>query len=125
MSNVSYEKYMKDQLSTTSSNFSLKSYKTANLEEWMGFERGKDLRIQICWKGTCIWEWVTEKSFWIQNNTNKDDRVYMRRHADAKLSACRNALVKKKPTETKTKMFLKEKSKVGQTQNLFENMKKS
>jgi len=114
---------MKDQLGIMSSNFSLRTYKTANQEDWIGFERGKDLRIQICWKGDCIWEWITEKPLWVQKNTNKEDRIYMRKHADLKINACKNAMVKKKPikkTNRKTKSTI-----IGNTQKLFENMKKS
>ena len=110
---------MKDQLQVMSSNFSIKTYKTADQEEWKGFERGKDLRIQIRWKGECIWEWITEKSLWVQRNTNKEDRGWMRRHADVKLNACKNSLIKKKPL----KRNIKKKYKVGQSQNLFEEMK--
>ena len=127
MSNASYEEYLKGQLMVLSSNFSIKAYKRANEESWQGFERGKDLRIQIQWKKECIWEWITEKSLWVQKNTNKEDRLWMQRHADIKINACKNALVKKKTDNyiPKTKMFLKEKTKIGNTQKLFENMKKS
>ena len=104
-----------------SSNFSIKTYKLANQEEWKGFERGKDLRIQICWKGNRIWEWILEKTFWIQRNTNKEDRTYMRNHADIKITACKNALIKKSPTKQTTKTPIK---KIGYTQDLFENAKK-
>ena len=124
--NVSYKDYLISSLESLSKNFTVKSYKLASQEEWYGFERGVDLRIQIQWKGECIWEWVMEKSFWLQRNTNKEDRVWMRKHADTKINACKNALVKKK-TEgyiPKTKMNLKEKPKVGSTQLLFEEMKK-
>ena len=126
LSNSSYETYMKDQLQLLSSNFSLKSYKTAHQEEWMGFERGKDLRVQIRWKGECIWEWITEKSFWIQRNTNKEDRRWMRGHADTKINACKNSLIKKTPMIKKPSptVNIKKKYKVGQSQNLFEEMKK-
>ena len=67
-----------------------------------------------------------EKNFWIQRNTNKEDRVYMRKHADLKLNACKNAITTKKTQKymPKGKMFLKEKSKAGSTQILFEEMKK-
>tara|TARA_Y100000310_G_C20278097_1_gene621252 strand:- start:84 stop:470 length:387 start_codon:yes stop_codon:yes gene_type:complete len=123
LSNSSYETYMKDRLQLMSNNFSLKPYKTAHQEEWCGFKRGKELRIQIQWKGECIWEWITEKAFWVQRNTNKEDRIYMRRHADVKLNACKNAIVKKTPTK-KTVINTKPTT-VGNTQDLFENMKKS
>lgn len=125
--NASYADYLKDQLMVLSSNFSIKAYKRANEEDWIGFEKGRDLRIQIQWKKECIWEWITEKTLWVQRNTNKEDRIWMQRHADTKINACKNALVKKK-TDThipKTKMALKEKTKIGNTQDLFENMKKS
>jgi len=125
MNNLSYKDYITTGLESLSKNFTVKTYKLACQEDWKGFERGKDLRVQIQWKGECIWEWILEKSFWIQRNTNKEDRVYMRNHADIKLNACKNAISKKK-TEgyiPKTKMFLKEKTKIGQTQELFEKMK--
>ena len=125
LSNSSYETYMKDQLGIMSSNFSLRTYKTANQEDWIGFERGKDLRIQICWKGDCIWEWITEKPFWVQKNTNKEDRIYMRKHADTKINACKNAIVKKTQIKKATKKInTNKKYKTGQSQNLFEEMKK-
>ena len=129
LSNSSYETYMKDHLQLMSNNFSLKTYKTAHQEEWMGFERGKDLRIQIQWKGECIWEWITEKPFWLQRNTNKEDRVYMRKHADVKLSACKNSLIKKTPTKksspkaTLPTIDNNKTYKVGHSQNVFEEMK--
>ena len=124
LNNQSYESYMKGELEGLSKHFSIKSYKLATQEEWLGFERGRDVRVQIQWKGDCIWEWILEKTFWVQRNTNKEDRIWMRNHADVKIDACKNAIIKKKPTETKTKMPLKEKSKVGSTQLLFEEMKK-
>lgn len=123
LSNASYEEYLKDQLMMLSSNFSLKSYKLACQEEWMGFERGRDVRIQIQWKGKCIWEWVIEKGFWLQRNTNKEDRIYMRKHADIKFNACKNAIVKNKKktiTRKSPKTFIE----LGHTQDCFEKMKK-
>tara|TARA_Y100000310_G_C20401187_1_gene677454 strand:+ start:156 stop:299 length:144 start_codon:yes stop_codon:yes gene_type:complete len=44
----------------------------------------------------------------------------MRRHADVKLNACKNSLIQKKPL---LKINIKKKYKVGQSQNLFEEMK--
>ena len=118
MNNLSYEDYMKHGLDSLSKNFSVKVYKLASQEEWTGFERGKDLRIQIQWKGKCVWEWVLEKTFWIQRNTNKEDRVYMRKHADVKLNAFKNAIIKKKPIKKKMAQ-----QRVGHTQDCFEKMK--
>lgn len=120
LNNESYETYLKNELDGLSKNFSMKSYKLACQEEWMGFERGRDVRVQIQWKGDCIWEWILEKTFWYQRNTNKEDRIWMRRHADPKINACKNAIVKKE----KKKKSKKKKPKIGSTQILFEEMKK-
>jgi len=122
LSNSSYEEYLKDQLTMLSPHFCVKSYKRASDEEWKGFERGKDLRIQIQWQKDCIWEWVTERSLWVQRNTNKEDRLWMRRHADPKIDACKNALVKKKPI--KRKVNKTSDITTGHTQDCFEKMKK-
>jgi len=121
MNNLSYEEYLKSGLMLLSKNFNVKVYKLANQVEWMGFERGKDLRIQIRWKDKCIWEWITERSLWVQKNTNKEDRLWMRKHADVKLDACKNALVKKKPNQKKQNKITKQK--IGHTQECFERMK--
>ena len=121
MNNLSYEEYLKSGLMFLSRYFNIKVYKLASQEEWGGFERHKDLRIQIRWKDECIWEWILEKTFWIQRNTNKEDRLWMRRHADVKLYACKNALVKKKPTNKKK--VNKISNKIGYTQDCFEKMK--
>ena len=128
INNSSYQEYLISGLDGLSKNFIVKTYKLACQEEWMGFERGRDIRVQIQWKGKCIWEWILEKAFWIQRNTNKEDRVWMRKHADIKLDACKNAMVKKKPTKkkpTKKKVSKLSKIKVGQTQDNFEKMKRS
>ena len=121
INNLSYKDYITVGLEGLSKNFTVKTYKLAGQEEWKGFERGRDVRVQIQWKGDCIWEWILEKSFWIQRNTNKEDRVYMRNHADRKLDACKNAMVKKKPI---TKKKMPKNIKVGQTQDNFEKMKR-
>jgi len=123
VSNASYQEYLTSVLEGYSKNFIVKTYKLACQEEWMGFERGKDIRVQIQWKGKCIWEWVLEKTFWIQRNTNKEDRIYMRKHADVKLNACKNALVKKNPT--KKKVSKSSNIKIGHTQDNFEKMKRT
>jgi hypothetical protein len=125
MNNSSYEEYLTEGLMTLSKHFSVKTYKLAPQEEWRGFERGKDLRIQIRWKGDCIWEWILESAFWRQRNTNKEDRIYMRNFADIKLNACKNAIIKKKPTKTKTKQIKSTKTKIAHTQTCFDKMKKN
>ena len=121
LSNISYEEYIKDQLMSLSSNFIVKSYKRANEEDWLGFKKGKDLRIQIQWKKKCIWEWITESSLWIQRNTNKEDRLWMRRHADPKIELLKNYLIKKKPKKKNNKPSTID---TGHTQECFEKMKK-
>ena len=118
LNNESYETYLKNGLEGLSKNFSIKSYKLASQEEWEGFERGKDMRVQIRWKGDCVWEWILEKTFWYQRNTNKEDRIWMRNHADLKIERCKTGLVKKEKKKSKKK------SKIGSTQILFEEMKK-
>ena len=120
LSNASYEEYLKYQLMILSPHFSIKSYKRANEKDWLGFEKGKDLRIQIQWKKNCIWEWVTESPLWVQRNTNKEDRLWMRRHADLKINACKNSLIKKTPIKKKVNKT----SNIGSTQDCFEKMKK-
>ena len=123
MNNLSYEDYLTEGLASLSAHFSIKVYKLAPQDEWTGFERGKDLRIQIQWKGDCIWEWILEKPFWYQRNTNKEDRIYMRNHADMKINACKKAIIKKKPT--KTKQIKRTKAKIAHTQTCFDKMKKN
>ncbi len=123
VNNSSYESYMKYGLESLSKHFSVKTYKLAPQENYRGFERGKDLRIQIRWKDECIWEWVLEKTFWIQSNTNKEDRIYMRKFADIKLNACKNALVK--PKKKSKKKNVTKKIEVGHTQICFNKMKKN
>ena len=122
ISNVSYEEYIKDQLMLLSPHFLIKSYKRANDEEWKGFDKNKDVRIQIQWKKNCIWEWITEKQFWFQRNTNKEDRIWMRRHADIKIEACKNAIIKKK-RKPKKKIDKSSTISTGYTQDCFEKMK--
>ena len=125
-SSSSYEQYMKDQLSLLSKNFTLKTYKRAADEKWDGFEKGKDLRIQIQWKNEKIFEFLVEKSFWYQRNTNKEDRHYMRLWADPKIGMIKGGLIIKKPIPIKT---LKSESKIiksiGHTQDIFEKIKRT
>ena len=120
LSNASYDQYLEDGLENLSRHFNIKAYKRASKENQPYFQRGVDLRIQIRWKQDCIWEFLIEKQFWYQRNTNKEDRRHMRNCVNPKIQACKNALVKKKPTKTKK---TKSKKRVGQTQELFEKMK--
>tara|TARA_Y100000034_G_C6718865_1_gene317925 strand:+ start:69 stop:461 length:393 start_codon:yes stop_codon:yes gene_type:complete len=125
LNNSSYADYLKDQLALISSGFILKAYKRANEDEWGGFIKGTDLRIQIQHKKKCLFEFIVEGAFWHQRNTNKEDRVYMRRWANQKIQMIKNAQTKKKQKEPTTSTP-KKKSKgiVSTTQNAFEKMKK-
>ena len=123
----SYEKYMKDQLALLSPNLLIKEYKLAPKEDFPTFERGTDIRIQIRWKKKILNEFIIEKSFWYQSNRNKEDRMWMRDFAHAKLDPLKviylkaQAQIKKKKPKTKTKT--KTKTKIGSTQKLFDKMK--
>jgi hypothetical protein len=96
LSHSSYKEYLIDALSQTSSMFSIKSYKRANLEEWIAFKKGVDIIVKIFWDKTVIYEFVIEKSFWNQRNTNTQDRKYMRRYADQKIQMFKNCVTRKK-----------------------------
>ena len=124
LSNASYEQHLKDGLESLSKNFNIKVYRLAPKEDWPRFQRGIDLRIQIRWKKDCIWEFVVEKQFWHQRNTNKEDRKYMRSWADKKIDICKNSLVKKKPKKEIKRKKKTNKQGVGHTQELFEKMKR-
>jgi len=119
LNSSSYEEYFKDQLSILSPNFAVKAYKRANEDEWGGFIKGKDLRIQIQFKKKSLFEFLVETSFWHQRNTNKEDRIYMRRWADPKIQMIMDARVKKKTKTPKSSSSV-----VSRTQDAFEKMKK-
>jgi hypothetical protein len=89
---------MKTGLSILNSKLSVKTYKRAPKKEYPIFERGTDLRIQIRWDKTVIYEFVVESIFWNKTNSNKEDRKHMRSWADIKLKKVKDALyrVKKK-----------------------------
>ena len=125
-SNLSYEEYMKDQLEILSKHFNIKVYKRADKEQWFAFESGLDLRIQIQWSGKYLYEFLVEKSFWYQRNSNKEDRSYMRRWADLKIEMIKCGLIRKpskpsKPNITKSKKI----NSICSTQDAFEKMKQT
>jgi len=91
-SSLSYKDYLKAGLEILHSKLSVKTYKLAHKKEYPIFRRGEDLRIQIHWDKKPIYEFIVELPFWFQNNGNKDDRKHMRRWADIKLEAVKNAL---------------------------------
>ena len=142
---MSYERYLKMGLEMIHKNLSVRVYKLAPKDSYPAFQRGKDLRVGFFWKNKPIedktvvikdeiknYEFIIEQPFWYQSNKNKEDRKYMRDHADLHLKALfncvdtarKNALksaTKKVKTKKKT---VKKKVSVGNTQNLLENFKK-
>ena len=127
-SNMSYEKYLKSGLEILSKNLSVRTYKLAPRMDYPMFERGKDLRIQVYWKKESKYEFIIEQSFWYKSNTNKDDRWWMRNHADVHLKIFYDAIQEgksKQTKKTKKKTTKKVKSKVGSTQNQFDNFKRT
>jgi len=122
-SSLSYESYMKQALSLISPNLSIRVYKLAPRDEYPQFERGTDLRVQVYWKTESKYEFIIERAFWYQSNRNKEDRQWMRSHADEKIKMFKNAVTPRKPKKKTTRKVSK-KSKVGSTQVAFEDMKK-
>jgi hypothetical protein len=97
-SSISYENYIKHGLQSISSSLSVKAYKRAgsNVLLKMTFDKTKDYLIKILWKDEPIMQFVIERSFWHQSNTNDKDRQWMRVHADEKLNVIRTAVAKGK-----------------------------
>ena len=133
LNNSSYFDYMKHQLALLSSGFVVKVYKRADLNDWRGFLRGQDFRIQIQFKKKCLFEFVVEQNFCYQRNTNKEDRTYMRRWADPKIQMIKDAQIKLKPKK-KTKKISNSisctqnnisctQNSISCTQDAFEKMK--
>lgn len=142
-SSMSYEKYMKSGLEMISKYLSTRVYKLAPKDEYPSFERGKDLRVGLFWKGKPLmdatlgpdrarkYEIIVELSFWYQSNKNKEDREYMRQWADMHLKTVWEAHEKarlehlsKMKTKKVKKQPKKRKAKVGSTQDIFEQEKK-
>jgi len=113
--NLSYESYLKAGLDNISPNLSVRVYKLAPKMDYPFFERGKDLRVQIFWNKETKHEFIVERIFFYQSNRNKDDRAWMRTHADVRLKMFKDA-VRKKKKKKKIK-------KIGSTQEAFEKMK--
>jgi len=84
-STMSYENYLKSGLDIISPRLSLRVYKLAPKKDYPLFERGRDLRVQIYWDKESKYEFIISKSFWYVSNKNKEDRKWMRYHADVHL----------------------------------------
>jgi len=102
---LSYEKYMKAGLEIISSKFSIRTYKLAPKEDYPFFERGKDLRVRVFFNGKYVEgsEFLIELAFWMQSNGNKEDRNWMRSHADQKLKCFHDAVQRGKKKLKKKK----------------------
>jgi len=122
-SNMSYEQYLKSALELICPKLSVRVYKLAPKVDYPSFERGKDLRIQIYWNKESKYEFIIEKVFFQQSNRNKDDREWMRQHADIHIKIFADAITKR---STKKKMPKKNtrKNKIGSTQVAFDKVKK-
>ena len=138
---MSYEKYIRQGLEIIHKNLSIRVYKLAPKDLYPAFDRGRDLRVGFFWRGKPIvdsttsdvrnYEFIIEQPFWYQSNKNKEDRQYMRDHADAHLCAINKAVeagrkkyqdsLKKSSTSRKPR---KAKVKAGTTQELLDNFKK-
>lgn len=143
-SSMSYEKYLKSGLEIIHKNLSIRVYKLAPKDIYPAFDRGRDLRVGFFWKGKPVvdsttkesrnYEFVLEQSFWYQSSKSKEDRQYMRDHADSHLTAINNAVqagrdkyiaeTAKKTKVSKPRKPRKTKVSVGNTQDLLENFKK-
>ena len=142
---MSYEKYLKMGLEMIHKNLTVRVYKLAPKDTYPAFERGRDLRVAFFWNNKAIedktvvvkdevrhYEFIIEQPFWYQSNKNKEDRQYMRDHADLHLKALHRAaeIGKKNTIKTATKKVKRKKKTVnkkvavGNTQNLLENFKK-
>ena len=102
---LSYEKYMKAGLENISSKFSIRTYKLAPKEDYPFFMRGKDLRVRVFFDGKYVEgsEFLIEVPFWMMVNSNKEDRKYMRSHADMKLKNFYDAVQRGKEKPKKKK----------------------
>ena len=122
-SNMSYEQYIKTGLEMICPQLSVRVYKLAPKNEYPTFERGRDLRVQVYWNKESKYEFIVDKVFFQQSNRNKEDRSWMRNHADVHLKMFADAITKKTKKKTKKKAVRKKKSKIGSTQVALDEVK--
>lgn len=101
--NLSYEKYLKNELETLSPNLGLKVYKRAgsDINLKATFDKDKDYRVMITWKKEPIFQFIVERIFWHMANTNDGDRDHMRRWAKYKLDMIADAIRRGKEKKKK------------------------
>ena len=105
---MSYEKYVKAALEIMSKRFDVRTYKLAPKEDYPSFIRGKDLRVQIWFDKKFLgYEFLVEYAFWVQSNRNKEERMYMREHANQHLKPIHDAVLLAKSKESKKKKNVK------------------
>ena len=91
-SDLSYFNYLKNGLMILSPHLEIRSYKLAPKEKYPTFEKVKDVYVRVFWKKDPIYDFVAERGFMFQRNTNKDDRNYMRLFANQKLGIFHDAI---------------------------------
>ena len=89
--NLSYEQYLKAAFSLLSDSLSLRVYKLAPQKEYPIFERGRDIRVQFYNGKKKFYEFIVDKGFFYQSNRNKEDRAWMRSHADIHINKIKEA----------------------------------
>ena len=102
-SHMSYQRYMEEGLAFIHPNFKLKVYRRADATEYPSFIPKKDVRVQIRWGDEVKHEWLIEKEFLERGNSKKEDREYMRGHADIYLQAAKKAVDTARAKKAKTK----------------------
>ena len=94
--NLSYAQYIKEGLLLLSSNLGVKVYKRAGGDPQlkMTFDKDLDYRVLFTWRGEAIQnsQFVVDRQFWNMLNTNDGNRDHMRRWADPKLEAVKDAI---------------------------------
>ena len=120
---MSYEQYIKTGLEMICPYLSVRVYKLAPKNEYPTFERGRDLRVQVYWNKESKYEFIVDKVFFQQSNRNKEDRLWMRTHADTHLKMFADAITKRTKNTAKKKTVRKKKSKIGSTQVAFDEVK--
>ena len=102
-SHMSYRRYMEEGLAFIHKKFVLKVYRRADSTEFPSFIPKKDVRVQIRWGDEVKHEWLVEKEFLERGNSKKEDREYMRGHADIYLQAAKKAIDKARAAKKTSK----------------------
>lgn len=97
--NLSYDQYLKAAFSILSDNLTIRTYKLAPQNDYPIFERGVDLRVQFYWDKKRVYEFIVDKVFYYMSNRNKEDRQWMRHHADVHINKVKESLTKKRKSK--------------------------